>query len=120
MTTTSAANRLSFHDPLISVVVATRNATHKISRYIDSIVGQDYGDGEIAVSDGNPTGGTIDRVKKYTENQRIMWQSGSDTGIAQTWNRTLGIARGDWILFLDSDDRLHDNHMFARIVPFVL
>lgn len=49
----SAANDLSFHNPLISVVVATRNAADTISRCIDSIVSQDYENWEIVVSDGN-------------------------------------------------------------------
>lgn len=110
----------SLHNPLISVVVATRNAADTISNCIDSIVGQDYGDWEIVVSDGHSTDGTIDKVKEYAASHRVTWQSSPDTGITQAWNRALDMVRGDWILFLGSDDRLHDSHVFARMAPFLL
>jgi len=110
----------SLHNPLISVVVATHNVADMISGCMDSIIGQDYGNWEIVVSDGNSTDGTIDKVKEYAASHRVIWQSSPDTGIAQAWNRALDMARGDWILFLGSDDRLHDNHVFARMAPFLL
>jgi glycosyltransferase involved in cell wall biosynthesis len=87
---------------------------------MDSIIGQDYGNWEIVVSDGNSTDGTIERVKEYAASHCVTWQSSPDTGIAQAWNRALDMARGDWILFLGSDDRLHDKHVFARMAPFLL
>jgi len=120
MTAATTTNDQSFHSPLISVVVATRNAADTIHRCIDSIVGQDYANWEIVVSDGNSTDGTIDNVKEYAASHSVSWQSSPDTGIAQAWNRALDMVRGDWILFLGSDDRLHDNHVFARIAPFLL
>jgi glycosyltransferase involved in cell wall biosynthesis len=120
MTGASGASDLSLHNPLISVVVATRNAADTIRRCIDSIVGQDYESWEIVVSDGNSTDGTIDKVKEYAASHRVIWQSSPDTGIAQAWNRALDMARGEWILFLGSDDRLHNNHVFARMGPFLL
>jgi glycosyltransferase involved in cell wall biosynthesis len=110
----------SLHNPLISVVVATRNAADTISRCMDSIVGQDYENWEIVVSDGSSTDGTIDKVKEYAESHCVTWQSSPDTGIAQAWNRALHLVWGDWVLFLGSDDRLHDNHVFARMAPFLL
>jgi len=110
----------SLHDPLISVVVATHNVADMISGCMNSIIGQDYGNREIVVSDGNSTDGTIDKVKEYAASHRVIWQSSPDTGIAQAWNRALDMAHGDWILFLGSDDRLHDNHVFARMAPFLL
>lgn len=120
MTAASAVIDSSLHNPLISVVVATRNAADTISSCIDSIVGQDYGNWEIVVSDGNSTDGTIDKVKEYAASHRVIWHSSPDTGIAQAWNRALDMVRGHWILFLGSDDRLHDNHVFARMAPFLL
>lgn len=120
MTGASGASDLSLHNPLISVVVATHNAANTISRCMDSIVGQDYGNWEIVVSDGNSTDGTIDKVKEYAASHCVTWQSSPDTGIAQAWNRALDLVRGNWILFLGSDDRLHDSHVFARMAPFLL
>lgn len=55
MTATTRANDLSFYSPLISVVVATRNAADMISGCMDSIVDQDYENWEIVVSDSNST-----------------------------------------------------------------
>jgi len=110
----------SLHNPLISVVVATHNVADMISGCMDSIVGQDYENWEIVISDGNSTDGTIDKVEEYATSHRVTWQSSPDTGIAQAWNRALDMVRGDWILFLGSDDRLHDSHVFARMAPFLL
>jgi glycosyltransferase involved in cell wall biosynthesis len=120
MNVASTAVDLSLNGPLISVVVATRNAEETISRCMDSIVGQDYEDWEVVVSDGNSTDSTVEKVKAYTARHRITWQSSPDTGIAQAWNRALSMARGHWILFLGSDDRLHDKSVFARMAPLLL
>jgi glycosyltransferase involved in cell wall biosynthesis len=120
VTTASAVNDMSLHNPLISVVVATHNVADVIAGCMDSIVGQDYGDWEIVVSDGESTDSTVEKVKAYAARHCVTWQSSPDTGIAQAWNRALDMVRGDWILFLGSDDRLHDNHVFARMAPFLL
>ena len=120
MTVASEANDLFLHSPLISVVVATRNAAGTIARCMDSIVSQDYENWEVVVSDGNSADGTVEKVKGYAASHSVTWQSSPDTGIAQAWNRALDLVRGDWILFLGSDDRLHDSHVFARMAPFLL
>jgi len=120
MTVASEANDLFLHSPLISVVVATRNAAGTIARCMDSIVSQDYENWEVVVSDGNSADGTVEKVKGYAASHSVTWQSSPDTGIAQAWNRALDMVRGDWILFLGSDDQLHDSHVFARMAPFLL
>jgi glycosyltransferase involved in cell wall biosynthesis len=44
MMTTTLTSDVSLHNPLISVVVATRNAADTIARCMDSVIGQDYED----------------------------------------------------------------------------
>lgn len=89
----------------ISVIVPTYNRAHLISEAIDSILAQDIAncDLEIIVVDDGSKDNTEDVVRMYGDRVRYIRQKNRGAGVA----RNCGIeeARGEWIAFLDSDDR---------------
>lgn len=89
----------------ISVVVATYNAEKYLHSALESIINQDYAATDIVVIDGKSKDNTVDIIKKYAD-KIGYWISESDKGIYDAWNKGVKNAKGDWIMFLGSDDCL--------------
>ncbi|MCW3463977.1 glycosyltransferase family 2 protein [Chitinophaga nivalis] len=92
--------------PLISVVIATFNSERDIRGCIRSIASQEYKNIEIVVADGASTDNTVAILKELSETHRITFTSQPDKGIYDALNRGAQMAKGDWLHFLGSDDRL--------------
>jgi len=62
-------------------------------------------DAELLIIDGGSTDGTLDVIRGQ-EPSIAYWRSARDAGVYDAWNKALGIARGEWLLFLGADDFL--------------
>jgi glycosyltransferase involved in cell wall biosynthesis len=105
-------------EPLISVVVAIFNGAGTLARCIDGVLRQTYPHKELIVVDGGSTDGTVEILE--TNRERIAyWVSEPDHGIYHAWNKALKVARGDWVYFLGADDYFVDEHVLARVAPYL-
>lgn len=94
----------------ISVIVPIYNVEQYLHKCIDSIVNQTYHNLEIIlVDDGSPDQcGKI--CDEYAEkDSRIIVIHKPNGGLSEARNAGLNIAKGDYILFVDSDDWLETN-----------
>lgn len=91
--------------PRISVVTAVRNGRGTIDACLDSVAAQRYAGLEHVVVDGASTDGTVDRLRLRTD-ARLRWVSEPDAGVYDAMNRGVGLATGDYLLFLGADDVL--------------
>ncbi len=101
--------------PLVSIVMATRNAEQFLPHALDSIAAQEYQNYELIVVDGR----SIDRTRAIAASYprtTIIEQDGS--GFAQAWNCGIDSARGDAIAFLDSDDIWPKYSLARRVTRF--
>ena len=99
--------------PLISVIIATYNASSLLQGCLDSVASQSASLAETLVIDGGSSDGTVDIIRSNSE--RIAhWESAPDRGIADAWNKGLRRIRGRWVLFLGADDRLASPHVFEQ------
>lgn len=87
--------------PLVSVVIAARNAERYLRDALDSVMAQTYDRHETIVVDGHSTDGTADIVRSFSGVRHAM-QKGS--GFAVAWNEGIDAAQGDLVALLDSDD----------------
>jgi len=93
--------------PLITVITVVFNGAEHLEDTIKSVIGQTYPNVEYIIIDGGSTDGTLDIIRKYK--QAIdYWVSEKDKGIYEAMNKAVKLARGDWFLFLGSDDLLID------------
>ncbi len=91
-------------DPLISVILPTRNRAHVLGESVESVLGQTYDRFELIVVDDASTDETSHLAHRYKD-ERIRWIRLSDVrGAGGARNAGLDEARGDWIAFQDSDD----------------
>lgn len=100
-------NELNTDYPLVSIIVVTYNAAPHLQNCIDSITGAHVPNIELLIFDGASTDKTVEIIE-HNENNISYWQSERDSGIYNAMNKALDFAKGKWILFLGSDDKLMD------------
>lgn len=91
--------------PLITVVTVVFNGEKTLEQTIQSVVNQTYDNVEYIIIDGASTDRTLDIIKKY-EDKIDYWQSESDKGIYDAMNKGIGLAKGEFLIFLGADDLL--------------
>jgi len=114
----SSKNKMT-SKPLISVIVAVYNGAKTLQRCIDSVSSQTYLNYELIIIDGGSTDGTIDVIKS-NQDKITYWKSEPDNGIYHAWNKALGHSKGEWIIFLGSDDYLWKSNVFEEIMPHII
>ena len=90
--------------PLISVVIPTYNSADFIEKAIQSVVEQSYKKWEIIIVDNNSSDHTIELINSINDNRISIHKVNNNGVIAVSRNIGIGLAKGEWIAFLDSDD----------------
>ena len=88
----------------VSVIVPSYNCGRFIAEALDSILGQTLQVEQIVVVDDGSKDDTAQVVARYTD-PRIQYIHQKNAGVAAARNTGLNAARGEYITFLDADDR---------------
>jgi glycosyltransferase involved in cell wall biosynthesis len=89
--------------PLISLIVAVRDARVTLERLLLSYEAQTLEAKQLLVVDGGSTDGTLAVLEKHA--RLIDWSiSEPDDGVYSAWNKAIPRARGEWLCFLGADD----------------
>lgn len=92
---------MSQQNPLVSVIMAARDAEKYIEEALDSIAAQQYQPLEVLVIDGASADRTCEIAGAYPF-VRIIQQEGS--GLTWAYNTGVKAAQGEFICFLGADD----------------
>lgn len=98
--------------PVISVIVPVYKVEQFIDRCVDSILSQTFSDFELfLVDDGSPDkcGEICDEYAK--KDDRIIVIHKENGGLSDARNVAIDVAKGDYLIFIDSDDYVSDNHL---------
>jgi|SRR5690606_29077070 len=98
----------------VSVIIPTYNRQNYISQAIESILDQDFeGNVEIIISDDGSTDNTLNVVKNYEGNIRIIKRPDDcfKQGASGARNRGIMASKYSYICFLDSDDFFLPGHL---------
>ncbi len=91
-------------DPLISVVIPTRNRAEYILQALDSVFAQTFTNYEIIVIDDGSTDKTKEALAALIQKGSIRYESQEAQGVSAARNHGVELARAPYIAFLDSDD----------------
>jgi glycosyltransferase involved in cell wall biosynthesis len=102
------------NNPHLSIIIPTLRAEKTLATSLESVLRQQYKDLEILVMDSVSQDETLDIARTYaSRDKRIRVCSEPDQGVYDAMNKGVGKALGQWVLFLGSDDRLHDERVLA-------
>ena len=93
--------------PLFSIIVPVHNTEPYLRECLDSVLSQTFTDWEaLCVDDGSTdgSGAILDECTRRDSRIRAIHQD--NAGVSAARNAALDIAKGEWICFLDSDDKV--------------
>lgn len=90
--------------PKVSVLLTCFNREGTIGEALHSVIEQDFADREIILVDDGSTDGSVAVAESFPE-VRIL-RNEANRGVVYTRQRALEAARGEYLLFVDSDNRL--------------
>lgn len=93
--------------PYFTIVIPSYNRGHIVGRAIESVLNQSYSDFEIIVVDDGSTDNTKEVVSQYIDS-RINYFFQENSGVSVARNNGSKLAKGDYLVFLDSDDYVKD------------
>jgi glycosyltransferase involved in cell wall biosynthesis len=101
--------------PLVSVVIPCYNQAHFLGEAIESVLAQTYKNFEIVVVDDGSTDNTSEVASRY-DGVRLIRQE--NRGLAEARNTGIGHSEGEYLVFLDADDRLLPEALQAGLECF--
>ena len=106
----------SHQSPKISVIVPVYNVEKYLPRCIDSILSQSFTDIELLlIDDGSPDncGKICDEYAAKDSRVRVFHKPNG--GVSSARNLGLDKARGEWIVFVDSDDYVEIDYLTEMV-----
>lgn len=95
---------------IVSVLVPVFNVEEYLGECIDSILLQSYDCIQVILVDDGSTDGSWEICQEYvSKDRRVEAYHQSNLGVAATRNHLLDKIRGDYFLFIDSDDWIEPN-----------
>lgn len=101
--------------PAISVITATYNCGRYLAEAVDSALEQTYAPYEVIVVDDGSTDDTSRLMERYSGLSGVHYYRRPHAGHAKAKNFGLGVARGEWVAFLDADDVWMPEKLAAQV-----
>ena len=96
-----------------SIIMPAHNAEKEIDDAIKSVLEQKFNDYEFIVINDYSTDNTEQVVKKYENVKLINHKKNKKAGGAR--NTGIDEAKGEYIFFLDSDDKMYDENVLQKL-----
>lgn len=98
------------NNPLISILLPVYNTSAFLSQCLDSILAQTYANLQVVLVDDGSNDKSLDLCLQYaSKDSRIEVYHQENQGVAAARNALLSHIKGDYFLFIDSDDWVEPN-----------
>ncbi len=92
---------------LLSIITINLNNLRGLNNTLESVLAQTSDKFEWIVIDGGSTDGSVELIKENL-GRVSYWVSEPDRGLYNAMNKGVDASNGDYLLFLNSGDRLAD------------
>jgi glycosyltransferase involved in cell wall biosynthesis len=101
--------------PLISIITVTYNAEKTLKQTFQSVFNQTYSSVEYIVIDGASKDNTVALIREHSAKINY-WISEPDKGLYDAMNKGIAVATGDYLFFLNADDRFISNDVLEKMM----
>ena len=96
-------------DLMLSIIIPVYNAENTIIRCVSSVLEQRIKDPfEVIIINDGSTDNTLIKLEEFRDHTNIRVMNQNNGGAGRARNRGLAVARGKYIMFVDSDDMIPD------------
>ena len=100
---------------LLTIIIPTYNSANSIKTALDSIVNQTWFENlECLIMDGLSTHDTVSIIDNY-QFPNLVVSVEKDKGIYDAMNKGIRKAKGEFVYFMGSDDKLFDDTIIERV-----
>lgn len=100
----------------ISVIIPVYNTEDRLKRCLDSVVAQTFKDFECIVVDDGSKDQSPQIIDEFAaKDSRFTAIHKPNGGVSSARNEGLKVSKGEWVVFLDSDDSIKPNHLEAML-----
>lgn len=104
--------------PLVSIIVPVYNVAYCLETCLDSIVNQTYKNIEIILIDDGSEDNSGEICEKYAMlDKRIKVLHNLNCGVSHSRNIGIKYSKGEYIVFIDSDDKVDKNYILYLLEP---
>ncbi|MCA1576927.1 MAG: glycosyltransferase family 2 protein [Acidobacteria bacterium] len=103
--------------PLVSVIIPVYNYDRYLAEAIESVLNQTYERLEVIVVDDGSTDRSSEVAKSFAD-RGVRYCHQDHAGIGPARNRGAELAQGDFIAFLDADDRWPEQKLARQLAAF--
>ncbi|MGJ1410685.1 glycosyltransferase family 2 protein [Sphingobacterium thalpophilum] len=97
----------------VSIIVPVFNAEATLDRCIESVLQQKFKDFELILINDGSTDNSAEICNRYVQHfPNIHVFHTENGGVSSARNKGISIAKGRWIVFLDSDDYVSEEYLF--------
>lgn len=102
---------------MISIVISLYNVEKYITKCLDSIINQEYRNFELVLVNDGSTDNCAKVASDYLKDKEVEWKLINKTNGGQGSSRNAGLkeCKGDFVLFMDSDDAVANNFLSSLI-----
>ncbi|HET8898233.1 MAG TPA: glycosyltransferase family A protein [Rhodanobacteraceae bacterium] len=101
---------------LVSVVMPVYDAARWLPQALDSVLAQSHANFEVVAVDDGSRDASADILARYAAaDARVRVLRQANAGVAAARNAAIRAARGDYVAFLDADDRWHPDKLTRQL-----
>jgi glycosyltransferase involved in cell wall biosynthesis len=97
----------------LSIITINFNNLEGLKRTVESVINQTWKEFEYIIIDGGSTDGSSEYLDEV-RNSISFAKSERDNGVYHAMNKGIDVANGEYCLFLNSGDELHDSSVVER------
>ena len=105
-------------NPLVTVVIPTKNRARLLPRAIKSVLAQSYSNFELVIVDDGSSDNTPQTVQSFTDSRIHYIRHEVASGAAAARNAGVAASSGEYVAFLDDDDQLTPNKLSVQVEAF--
>lgn len=100
----------------VSIITPVYNAPKKFLREcINSVLSQDYTDFEFLFCDDGSKPYIKKIIEKYNDSRIVYCRNEKNVGAAESRNKLIKIAKGEYLALLDADDIMHPDRLTKQV-----